>query len=105
MAMQLTGVRRALPTVVTRLTLKVTNSSGDSLTPHYTLTTGQGMSRYWSQVSGPATLPAHSTATIELRPPNGAFTLPHKNIRIRVRAFTATPQTLSSSDIALRQAD
>ncbi len=102
MAMQLTGVRRALPTVVTRLTLRVTNSSGDALTPHYTLTTGQGMSRYWSQVSGPATLPAHSTETIELRPPNGAFTLPHKNIRIRVRAFTATPQTLSSSDLRLR---
>ncbi len=105
MAMQLTGVRRALPTVVTRLTLRVTNSSGDALTPHYTLTTGEGMSRYWSQVSGPATLPAHSTETIELRPPNGAFTLPHKNIRIRVRAFTATPQTLSSSDLRLRPAD
>ena len=105
MSMQLTGVRRALPTVVTRLTLKVTNSSGDALTPHYTLTTGQGMSRYWSQVGGPATLPAHSTETIELQPPNGSFTLPHKQVRIRVRAFTATPQTLSSSDIRLRPKD
>ncbi|WP_416963829.1 hypothetical protein [Streptomyces sp. Agncl-13] len=102
MNMQLKGVRRALPTVVTRLTLKVTNSSSDALTPHYTLTTGQGMSRYWSQVGGPATLPAHSTRTIELRPPDGTFTLPHKKVRIRVRAFTATPQTLSSSDIRLR---
>ena len=105
MTMRLTGVRRALPTVVTRLALKVTNASGDALTPHYTLTTGQGMSRYWSQVGGPATLPAHSTETIELRPPNGTFTLPHKKVRIRVRAFTATPQTLSSSDIRLRPAD
>ena len=104
MDMQLAGVRRALPTVVTRLTLKVTNSSGDALTPHYTLTTGQGMSRYWSQVGGPATLPAHSTETVELRPPGGTFTLPHKKVRIRVRAFTATPQTLSSSDIRLRPA-
>ncbi|MEV6508204.1 hypothetical protein AB0M61_19060 [Streptomyces sp. NPDC051642] len=105
MTMQLTGVRRALPTAVTRLTLKVTNASGTALTPHYTLTTGQGMSRYWSQVGGPATLPAHSTETIELRPPNGTFTLPHKKVRIRVRAFTATPQTLSSSDIRLRPTD
>ncbi|WP_329349164.1 hypothetical protein OG226_14290 [Streptomyces sp. NBC_01261] len=105
MDMRLTGVRRASPTVVTRLTLKVTNASGTTLAPHYTLTTGQGMSRYWSQVGGPATLPAHSTETVELRPPNGTFTLPHKKVRIRVRAFTATPQTLSSSDIRLRLAD
>ncbi|MET7481935.1 hypothetical protein [Streptomyces sp. NPDC005538] len=102
MTMRLTGVRRALPTVVTGLTVRVTNSSGTALTPHYTLTTGQGMSRFWSQVGGPATLPAHSTRTIELRPPGGTFTLPHKKVRIRVRAFTAVPQTLSSSDIRLR---
>jgi hypothetical protein len=105
MTMELTGVRRAVPTVVTRLTIRVTNASGTALTPHYTLTTGQGMSRFWSQVGGPATLPAHSTETIELRPPNGTFTLPHKQVRIRVRAFTATPQTLSSSDIRLRLPD
>ncbi|MEV6480066.1 hypothetical protein [Streptomyces sp. NPDC051576] len=102
MTMRLTGVRRALPTVVTGLTVRVTNSSGTALTPRYTLTTGQGMSRFWSQVGGPATLPAHSTRTIELRPPGGTFTLPHKKVRIRVRAFTAVPQTLSSSDIRLR---
>ncbi|MDV7218584.1 hypothetical protein [Streptomyces prunicolor] len=102
MTMKITGVRRAASTVVTRLTVQVTNSSGTALTPHYTLTTGQGMSKYWSQVGGPATLAAHSTATIELRPPDGTFTLPHKRVRIRMRAFTATPQTLSSSDIKLQ---
>ncbi|MFJ5309868.1 hypothetical protein [Streptomyces sp. NPDC088350] len=102
MTMKLAGVRRASPTVVTRLTVQVTNSSGTALTPHYTLTTGQGMSMFWSQVGGPATLPAHSTESVELRPPNGTFTLPHKQVRIRVRAFTATPLTLSSSDIQLR---
>jgi hypothetical protein len=63
------------------------------------------MSKYWSQVGGPATLAAHSTATIELRPPDGTFTLPHKKVRVRMRAFTATPQTLSSSDIRLRPAN
>ena len=105
MTMKLTGVRRTVSTVVTRLTVQVTNSSGTALTPHYTLTTGQGMSKYWSQVGGPATLPAHSTATIELRPPEGTFVLPHKKVRIRMRAFTATPQTLSSSDIRLRPTD
>nr|WSY51098.1 hypothetical protein OG999_13885 [Streptomyces sp. NBC_00886] len=102
MSMKVAEVRRASATVVTSLTVQVTNSSGTALSPHYTLTTGQGMSRFWSQVSGPATLPAHSTASIRLRPPGGTFTLPHKKVRIRVRAFTATPQTLSSSDIRLQ---
>jgi uncharacterized membrane protein len=102
MSMKLAEVRRAAPTVVTRLTVRVTNASDTALSPHYMLTTGQGMSRFWSQVGGPATLPAHSTVSIELRPPGGKFTLPHKKVRIRVRAFTATPQTLSSSDVRLQ---
>ena len=82
------------------LTLKVTNSGGSALTPHYMLTTGQGMSKYWSLTHGPATIPAHSTATVVLRAPDGSFPLPPKNsTRFRLRAFTATPQTLSTKDV------
>ncbi|MGW3951190.1 hypothetical protein ACWEKM_09665 [Streptomyces sp. NPDC004752] len=100
--MRVTSVRHASADVVSALTVRVTNSAGDALTPHFTLTTGQGMSRYWSQVRGPATIPAHSTATLELRPPGGRFPLPRPSVRIRLRAFTATPQTLSSQDVRLR---
>ncbi|MFE0511159.1 hypothetical protein [Streptomyces sp. NPDC058964] len=101
--MQVASVRRASADVVSTLTLKVVNTEGTALTPHYMLTTGQGMTKYWSLVRGPATVPAHSTATVELRPPKGRFPLPKPSVRIRLRAFTGTPQTLSSQDVRLRK--
>ncbi|RMB79726.1 hypothetical protein [Streptomyces shenzhenensis] len=103
--MRVTSVRHASADVVSALTLRVTNTAGDALTPHFTLTTGQGMSRYWSLARGPATIPAHGTATLELRPPKGRFTAPGPHVRIRLRAFTATPQTLSSQNVRLRGTD
>ncbi|WP_369273937.1 hypothetical protein AB5J55_32035 [Streptomyces sp. R11] len=61
------------------------------------------MNQYWTAVRGPATLPAHATARYELRPPAGRFALPRRpGVRIRLRAFTAVPQTLSSADVRLR---
>ncbi|MFJ3309311.1 hypothetical protein ACIPSA_40960 [Streptomyces sp. NPDC086549] len=100
---QVTSVRRTSESVVSALILKVVNTEDSALTPHYTLTTGQGMNKYWSVVRGPATIPAHSTVSVELRPPEGRFPLPRPSVRIRLRAFTATPQTLSSQDIKLRK--
>lgn len=100
--MRVASVQRASATALSRLTLRVTNTDDSALTPHFTLTTGQGMDPYWSVVRGPATLPAHATATYELRPPTGKYGLPRRpDVRIRLRAFTASPQTLSSSYIRL----
>jgi hypothetical protein len=99
--MRITAARWAAPSTVTRLTLRVTNRAGTALTPHFMLTTGQGTSRYWSPVRGPATIPAHATVRIELRAPGGRFVLPHRHHGIRLRAFTAAPQTLSSSYVHL----
>ncbi|MFI6020086.1 hypothetical protein ACIBCP_20950 [Streptomyces sp. NPDC051287] len=102
--MEVTALRRAerSAAVVRAMTLKVVNTGSAPLTPHYTLTTGQGMSRYWLLVRGPATIPGHGTASVELRPPDGRFAVPGKpGTRIRLRAFTADPQTLSSQDVTL----
>lgn len=88
---------------VSALTLRVVNEGDTPLTPHYTLTTTQGMSRYWSLVRGPATIAAHGTARVEIRPPQGRFRVPGPGVRVRLRAFTAGPQTLSSQDVRLRQ--
>ncbi|WP_406441657.1 hypothetical protein OHB00_37715 [Streptomyces sp. NBC_00631] len=104
--MQITALRRARhqAAVVREMTLKVVNTGSVPLTPHYTLTTGQGMSMYWLLVRGPATIPGHGTASVELRPANGRFGIPAKpSTRIRLRAFTADPQTLSSQDVKLRR--
>ena len=104
--MEVTALRRTgkSAAVVREMTLKVVNTGSAALTPHYTLTTGQGMSMYWLLVRGPATIPGHGTASVELRPPNGRFGIPTKpSTRIRLRAFTADPQTLSSQDVRLRR--
>ncbi|WP_327432408.1 hypothetical protein [Streptomyces sp. NBC_01236] len=98
--MDVVGARRAAG-ALTGLTLRVTNLGGAALDPHFTLTTGSGMSRYWSVAAGPATLPAHGSASYELRPPDGKFVLPRAGVRIRVRAVSAAPMTLSSTDVDL----
>ncbi|MGW0206979.1 hypothetical protein ACWDZ8_14575 [Streptomyces sp. NPDC003233] len=99
--MDVTAARRSSAHTLSALTVKVTNTGSSALTPHYMLTTGQGMSRYWSLAHGPVTIPAHTTATVQLRAPKGGFPLPgEKAAHIRLRAFTATPQTLSTEDVS-----
>ncbi|MFC8428126.1 hypothetical protein [Streptomyces sp. NPDC057253] len=98
--LEVAGVRhdaRAL----SRLTLRVTNTDDEALTPHFTLTRGQGMYPYFTVLRGPATLPGHATAVYELRPPDGTYALPHRHQRVRLRVFTSSPQTLSSSYLTL----
>ncbi|MGW2490308.1 hypothetical protein ACWCV9_24295 [Streptomyces sp. NPDC001606] len=98
--MDITGVRHASARTLSALTVRVTNTGDDALTPYYMLTVGQGMNRFWSLAHGPATIPAHTTATVELRAPSGSFPVPAKrSAHLRLRAFTATPQTLSSRDV------
>jgi hypothetical protein len=101
--MRVVGERRATR-AVTALTVRVTNLGDADLTPHFTLTTGHGMGRYWSIASGPATLGRHASASYELLPPSGKFTLPGAGVRIRLRAVSASPMTLSSTDIQLKNA-
>ncbi|MFH9003324.1 hypothetical protein ACH4E5_08765 [Streptomyces afghaniensis] len=97
--MRVVATRHPTAATVSRLTLRVTNTDDTALAPHFTLTMGQGMDPYWRVVRGPRSLPAHATARYELRPPSGRFTVPGPGARIRLRAFTASPQTLSSEDV------
>ncbi|MEW2621518.1 hypothetical protein [Streptomyces sp. NPDC048106] len=98
--MDVAAVRPLSPGTISGVTLRVANTGAAPLTPHYMLTSGQGMSRYWFLTHGPATIPAHTTATVELRAPSGAFTLPgRRSPRLRLRAFTGGPQTLSTRDV------
>ncbi|MES5818465.1 hypothetical protein [Streptomyces sp. RG80] len=99
--MELTGLHRTRSVSGDRLTIRVTNTAGSALAPHFMLTASQGMSQYWRVVRGPASLPAHATARYELRPPAGRYVLPRAGVRIRLRAFTAVPQTLSTTYVRL----
>ncbi len=100
--LRVAAVRRVSADAVSRLTVRVTNVDGTALTPHFMLTTNQGSGRYWSLVRGPATVPAHGTVRMEIRPASGTYALHIRpGTRIRLRAFTAAPQTLSSAYVRL----
>lgn len=98
--MQVLGARRTTGALA-GLTVRAANLGDSALRPHFTLTTGQGMGRYWFIASGLTTIPAHSSARYELLPPSGRFALPRAGVRIRIRAFSASPMTLSSADVHL----
>lgn len=60
------------------------------------------MTRWWTVVQGPATLPAHTSALYRIQPPERVFPVPERpGTRIRLRVFTASPDTLSSVDLRL----
>ncbi|MFD1658722.1 hypothetical protein ACFSL4_10985 [Streptomyces caeni] len=100
--MQALGSTRT-PLTVETLTVRVRNTGDAALQPHFMVTTGQGMSRYWTVLRGPSSVPGHATATYRLRAPGGRLVLPAKGTRVRLRAFSASPMTLSSQDIRLER--
>ncbi|MET8637559.1 hypothetical protein ABZX69_04230 [Streptomyces sp. NPDC004074] len=89
--------------VVRTLTVHVDNTGDAALRPHFMVTTGQGMSRYWKVLDGPSSVAGHSTGTYRIQAPGGGFSVPGRGTRIRLRAFTASPMTLSSQDIRLER--
>jgi hypothetical protein len=91
------------PLTVRTLTVRVKNTGDATLQPHFMVTTGQGMSRYWKVVGGPSSIAGHASATYRIEAPGGTFVLPKQGIRIRLRAFSASPMTLSSQDIHLER--
>ncbi|MGW5098107.1 hypothetical protein ACWEQ1_28255 [Streptomyces nodosus] len=100
--MKATATSRTALTVRT-LTVRVHNTGDAALQPHFMVTTGQGMSRYWKVLAGPSSVAGHARATYLLQSPDGRLVLPGKGARIRVRAFTASPMTLSSQDVPLER--
>ncbi|MFJ2604220.1 hypothetical protein ACIO13_04415 [Streptomyces sp. NPDC087425] len=96
------GVRHVGVRSVSRVTVRVVNTEAGALAPHYMVTTGQGMNKFWTVVRGPAVVPAHGTATVTIRPADGWFRLPTKpTTRVRLRIFTPSPQTLTNTYVHL----
>jgi uncharacterized membrane protein len=100
--MQAVGASRT-PLTVKTLTVRVSNTGDAALEPHFMVTTGQGASLYWTVLRGPSSVAGHATATYRIQAPGGQYVIPAKGARIRLRAFTPSPQTLSSQDIRLER--
>jgi hypothetical protein len=92
------------PRTVETLTVRVSNPGNARLEPHFMMTTGHGDGQYWTVLAGPSSVAAHATVTYRLEPPGGHLQVPKDGTRMRLRAFTPTPVTLSSQDIHLERA-
>ena len=74
----------------------VTNSSSQPLAPHYDVNSGDYASSFWTVISGPKTLPPHSSARLTLEAPNTA-SMPSLLSPFQVDAYTATPASIAVS--------
>ena len=97
LVVQVLGVRTTgqLATVE-QLRLQVTNRSGGSLTPSFTVDEGGQLTTFWATSQGPRTLAAHESATYTLQSPN-FFSQPGIEGGFQVVAFTSGPDTVSAS--------
>lgn len=81
---------------VWRLTVQVTNTTGKSMTPHFAVSSGPGMSAYWRVDTGPSSLAPHRSASYVITAPNQRGYHP---ARLRLRVVTGGPMTISSTDV------
>jgi hypothetical protein len=97
LVVQVLGVRTTgqLATVE-QLRLQVTNRSGGSLTPSFTVDEGGQFTTFWTASAGPRTLAADQSATYTLQAPN-FFSQPGIEGGFQVVAFTSGPDTVSAS--------
>ncbi len=86
----------AISDLLQRLTVRVTNSSGNTLSPHFASSTGSTTSAYWQVLSGPAELSPGESATYVLLAPEGGVGAPGISDRILLRAVTPVPMTMST---------
>ncbi|QMU78452.1 hypothetical protein GXW83_24825 [Streptacidiphilus sp. PB12-B1b] len=91
----------ALSSDLQKLTVEVTNTSGDPLSPHFATSTGATTSAYWQVLAGPAVIAPGQSATYELAAPLSGVGAPGITDRILLRAVTPDPMTLSTQLIGI----
>ncbi|MFF4801262.1 hypothetical protein ACFY1U_23190 [Streptomyces sp. NPDC001351] len=85
---------------VTAVGVRVVNTTGTALAPHFASRTGQGASNWWTIASGPATLAPHAWAEYVVEPPGGFRALPsRRHVRTYLIAVTGTPMTITTAAI------
>jgi hypothetical protein len=86
---------------VDTVTVTVRNRTGESVTPHFLVNTGNNPGGFWYPVDRRAVVLApHQSATLTLLPPVGT-TAPQKGARWLVEAYTPSPRSLSTSPLVL----
>ena len=86
---------------VDTVTVTVRNRTGEAVTPHFLVNTGDNPDGFWVPVGRRAVvLGPHESATLTLHPPVGT-TAPQQGARWLVEAYTASPRSLSTSPLVL----
>lgn len=78
------------------LTLRVTNTSGLFVQPHYAVTPTGQISSFWNVINGPKSFGPHERATVTLEAPNFE-SMPSIEGGFIVDAFSAHPSEMSST--------
>ena len=86
----------ALSDVLRQLTVRVSNTSDNSLSPHFATSTGATTSPYWRVLSGPAVIAAGQSVTYVLLAPSDGVGGPGVSDRILLRAVTPDPMSLTT---------
>ena len=79
---------------VEQLTLAVTNNTGSSVRPAFTIENGTTMTAFWSRRRGPAVLGPHQRARYTIEAPS-YFAMPSISNGFQVLAFTHDPGSVS----------
>ncbi|MFG2794974.1 hypothetical protein [Streptomyces sp. NPDC048419] len=86
---------------VTAIEIRIVNTTGTTLEPHFASRTGQGASNWWTIASGPAVLAPHASADYRVEPPGGfrALLRGHSPGTYLI-AVTGTPMTITTAHVS-----
>ncbi|MGQ4511083.1 hypothetical protein [Streptomyces sp. DW26H14] len=86
---------------ITSLAVRVTNTTGTRLTPHFASRADEDASLWWPIGSGPAALGPHASAGYVLLPPHGGpFAVPRgPHASVRLVAVTDEPMTVTTAPV------
>jgi hypothetical protein len=81
---------------VEQVTLEVSNNTGGSVRPAFTIQEGTEVTYFWQRSQGPAVLSPHQRASYTIEAPN-YFAMPSIANGFQVLAFTGSPASVSRS--------
>ena len=84
-----------------QISVDVVNGSTVALAPHFTVSTGQGVTPFWNAVGGPAQLAPRQEAIYLLTAANKAGYAPGPNGYLLLRALTDGPMTVSTTPVPI----
>jgi hypothetical protein len=94
--MSIVSVRTNAAKNMTRVEVEVSNGSRAAITPHFAMSSGYAMSRFWVIDSGPATLEPGQNADYIIVPSTPGSSRSLNDGKLLLRAVSDGPATLSS---------